>query len=265
MWNPEQLAQWQATNDGPLSRLSPDEVFSEAAFVHQYKSLHELIWARIIRLHGTIRTLEQLAPFPFDYLYGPNDMEFWRLVFENFADAAIILVHGLVTDRGPDVCGLRHFRNLIVRAKWADDRLLERFKKTLGDRGFDRHVESIKSRVTRIRMHVAHPLLKTFGDHEGIAVTLTELRRLSNAVHRQFGALCIGSTYVTLCGDFLPGTVGGKALPTSVDEVLDAITRSSSVVAHPEQPWWPLIRQYRSEEEIRVLNQLRTRIDLPEA
>src|SRR5687767_3964757 len=95
------LETWQACSHPDLANRRPEELF-EPAFVERYHRLHQDLWWRIIRLHGTFYTLEQLKAFPFDQLYAPNQMEFWRLVIENFLDVGVLMLHGLVNDAGED-------------------------------------------------------------------------------------------------------------------------------------------------------------------
>src|SRR5438128_1729466 len=113
------LENWQAASHPELAELKPIKLFG-ADFVERYQRLHNDLWQRIIRLHGTVHTLEQLQEFPFDYLYAPNDMEFWRLVVENFLDTASLMLHGLVNDAGDDVHSLLSFRDAIVQGNWVD-------------------------------------------------------------------------------------------------------------------------------------------------
>ena len=82
----------------------------------------------LIRVHGTLKTLDHLSEFPFNYLYAPDRMEFWRLVITNCFDISIVLLHGLVKDEGTDVHGLMSFRNEICRAPWRRSDNLDLFQ-----------------------------------------------------------------------------------------------------------------------------------------
>jgi hypothetical protein len=62
------LDTWQASSHPKLACCPPEELFV-GSFVERYQRLHEDLWQRIIRLHGTVFTLEQLKRFPLDYLY----------------------------------------------------------------------------------------------------------------------------------------------------------------------------------------------------
>jgi len=264
------LEKWEAYSHPELAKTQPEELF-QVSFVERYKSLHSDLWWRVIRVHGTLFTLEQLFQFPFDFIYGPYEMEFWWLVTENFVDISVLLLHGLASDTGNDVHGLRSFQDEIVTAEWLRSDKLELFKQTLRERKFSEGVESIAGRVKQIRhTRIAHRLKdKQSGlPKEGLpGVSLEELWVLFDEVHSLFGALSFGSGYLTLAGDLTPSTVGGEPTRTCLDDVLDAVLRNSFFVNEPERKakGWAERRKHRKPEELRILNDLRNRIGLPEA
>ncbi len=269
MDDPSNLQKWQAASHPDLAERKPDELF-QSEFSDRYTGLHNDLWQRILRLHGTIHTLETLADFPFHYLYGPNDMEFWRLVRGNFGAMVVVLLHGLVNDQGRDAHTILTFRNTIREGPWLDEKMRDLFIDTLRDRRFNSRAKSVGKRIKRIRdYHIAHRLIDSETGHlkEPASVSLQDLRQLFDATHSLFGALSFGSAYVTLAGDLIPGTIGGKPTRTCLDEVLDAVIRDSPFVNRPErgQPWWPGIRQHLDPEALKTMNDLRKRVGLPEA
>ncbi len=260
---------WQASTHPDLADRKPEVLFA-AEFVERYRRLHEDLWSRIKRVHETICTLEQLEQFPFGHVYGPMP-EFWRLVFDNFLDMACVLLHGLVNDMVSDAHTIRRFRDMIMGGPWLEATKRALLQQTLHERKFDEDVDAISERIREIRNHrVAHRLVdqdsgrlkKNLGD-----VGLDELRRLFDQTHALFGALSFGSAFVTLGADLMPGTIGGKPTRTSLDEVLDAILRDSEFVNQPERekPWWPGLRAQLDPEHLRVMNDCRKRVGLPEA
>jgi hypothetical protein len=220
------ISKWQAVSHSELADRRPDELF-DAGFSERYSELHRLLWERLLRLHGTLRTLEELDQFPFSSLYAPDDMSFWVLVVENFRDMYCVTLNTLVEDSGDDVHTLTRFKNEIRRANWLEPKLIKDFDKTLADCRFDDEVKSIARRMKAIRDHrVAHQLVDhakggLLGVMEG--VSLEEQRRLFDAVHSLFGALSFGAAYVTLMGDLMPSSVRGKTKPSCLDGVLDAV------------------------------------------
>jgi hypothetical protein len=263
------LERWQACSHPVLAHCKPQELF-DASFVGRYDRLHRDIWYRLIRVHGTIFTLKRLRTFPFDALYAPGEMEFWRLVIENFLDTAVVMLHGLVNDTGASVHSLPTFRSDIMQAPWLRNEHRELLQQTLRERKINAVVDLIAKRVQAIRhSRIAHRLVDRESgslDESATGVSLDDLRQLLDAAHRIFGALTFGSACVTLVGDMAPTTVGGKPQPTCLDTVLTAVLRDSSVVNTPERraPWWPMDRKYISPEQLRLMNELRQQIGLPE-
>lgn len=262
----ENCSSWQAVNHPELSERKPEELF-DAEFADGYTRLHRDLWEGMLRVHGNILSLEELREFRFDYIYGPNEMEFWHLVVSNFVDMSCVLLHGLVSDEGSDVHSLTHFKNKIAAAKWKDPRLHELFLRTLRERKFDSNVTSVAKRIADIRnKRLAHRLVDR---NTAIVkqllgtVSLPELRQLYNSAHKLFGALSFGAAYETLAGDLAPSTVGGRPTRTCLGTVLDAVARDSDFVNEPERrgPWWS--RDRRSDDELRSMNELRLRVGLP--
>lgn len=266
----EDLGRWQASSHPALADAKPEALF-EPDFPEKYLRLHEDLWWRVTRVHGTLCTLDTLKEFPFDHLYSPHGMEFWRLVFGNFLDIACLMLHGLATDTGREVHSLLSFKNEIVTATWLQPDKLDLFKQTLRERKFDEAVQSIAKRVQAIRNNrIAHRLIDRQGGGplQTIAgVSLEELWRLFDATHSLFGALSFGAAYVTLAGDQTPSTVGGQPTRTCLDEVLDAVLRDSHFVNWPERRArrWLAHREHMDPGKLEVMNELRKRIGLPEA
>jgi hypothetical protein len=266
----ENLGKWQAISHPALTDAKPADLF-EPGFVEKYLRLHNDLWLRIIRVHGTLRTLDELEEFPFDHLYAPNGMEFWRLLIENFLDIACLMLHGLVGDTKRDDLSMPTFRSEIIKAPWLCPDKLDLFKQTLRERKFDEVVESIAKRVQAMRNNrIAHRLIdrQSGGPIQAFAdVSLEEIWQLFDATHSLFGAISFGSAYVTLVGDLIPSTVGGQPARTCLDEVLDAVLRDNFFVNRPERrgKWWPRDRERMKPKDLQLMNDLRKRIGLPEA
>ncbi|GJM25906.1 MAG: hypothetical protein DHS20C16_23210 [Phycisphaerae bacterium] len=140
---------------------------------------------------------------------------------------AIVLIHGMVNDTGRDAHTLISFNKAIAQADWLDEQKQRLYKETMRERKFDAEVRSIACRVNKIRTnHVAHRLINKESGESKVqceSVSLKDLRSLFDATHALFGAFSFGSSFVTLAGDLMPATVGGKRTRTSLEEVLEAI------------------------------------------
>lgn len=274
------LEQWQACSHADLADRTPEELFG-TAFAERYRHLHDNLWSRISRVHGTLHTLEQLKQFPFSCVYGPNEMEFWLLVIQNFFDMAGLMLHGLTADQGSkrapqgaikkEVLTLRTLKNQILKGPWLDPKMHDAFKQTLAGRKFDEEVTSIEKHVCEIRHYqIGHHLFERDSGcltKQSAGVSLVELWKYFRATHSLFGALSFGAAYVTLWGDLLPNSGGGEPHRNCLDKILDDVARSSQFVNQPEhfEQCWPDLRKGKSAEELRVLNELRKGVGLPEA
>ncbi len=262
------LDAWQAHSHSELANKPAEELFS-ADFAVKYCRLHADIWYHMIRLHGTICALETIRDFPFEYIYGPDEMEFWHLVTENFWDTATLLLHNLAVDQGRDVHSLPSFKTLCFEAQWTDSTLRETFQQTLRQIDFDKHIKAIGPKITAIRHEqIAHRLkCKETGLPIAVAhVSLSELKYLYRVTHALFGTLTFGFACPTLTGDMMPLLADGAQLRSSLDCVLDAVARDSEFVNRPERKkeWWTQIKSLMTSQDLCVLNDLRKRIGLHE-
>jgi hypothetical protein len=261
------LSKWQAASHPQLSSKRPEDLF-EAAFAIRYRELYADLWHRIINLHGTVRTLEQLQIFPFHFVYAPGEMEFWRLVASNFSGMAIVALHSLIGDDSSDALTIRHFKNAVMAATWNDADHKALLATTLKQRQFDDRLHDIEATVSSIRhSHVAHRLLdEGTGVPKAVArdLTLDDLRSLFDAAHNLFGAVTFPGAFATLSGDLLPSTICGKPSRSCLEGVLDAIVRDWEPVHEPERsPYWSTMRPHYDVARMELLNGLRTRIGLP--
>ena len=256
------LKKWQASSHPILANSQPEELF-EPKFAERYHLLHRGLFRRMTDLHGTLLVLRKLRDFPFDHIYGPLP-EFWRLVIENFVSMACIRICALMTDSGPDTLTLPKFKNKIFKTQWIDPEKCKLYRETLRHHKPENAVEEIVINVRELRNNeIAHSLI----DKQSTGVRFDELLRLFDATHALFGALSFGSGYVTLSGDFTPGTIGGKPTKTSLDDLLDSVLRDSDFVNEPEREsdYWSDSRLYCDKEHLKIMNQCRRRIGLPEA
>lgn len=262
------LEDWQAWSCPELSRLQPTELFSPD-LAQQYSELHQDLWWRVTRLHGTILSLKELQGFPFSYLYAPQGMEFWHLVAENFFEMACLILHGLVGDKGRDVLTLPALKDRLFNSNgWHSVELRELFRRTIRQSPFDKATKAVRDRIETLRnSKIAHRLYDSESGcilNDPTRVSLDEIQQLFRATHSLFAALSFGSAFATLPGDFAPTRAAGESC---LQQVLNAVLRDSYFVNQPKHrgQWWPSDREHMAEEELRVLNEMRKRVGLPEA
>lgn len=260
---------WQASSHPTLCNMDPDALF-DTVFATRYKKLHGVLWGAMQRLHGTLETIKELDAFPFQDVYPPEDMEFWRITYMNSVDAAILQLHKLVNDSGQDVHSLRSFKAEIVKAPWKDQAMKDLLAKTLSERKFDPMANVIAKRVEQIRNHdVGHLLIdQSTADRKlaNVSVNLEDLKKLYKAAHGLFGALSFGASYATLGGDLMPSTINGKRSRTCLQRVLDAVLKDNDFVNQPERRavYWEMDKMYMNPDRLRRMNELRKWIGLSE-
>ena len=264
------LTTWHTHNHPELAARKPDELF-EPEFAKRYTRLQKLLWKRIVSLHETLLTLEELADFPFEAIYPSTRMSFWRLVVDNFRSMFCITLHALTEDQVDGSHTLARFKNEIRKATWREASLREAFDMSLSECRFDDEIKSISRRMRDIRHHrVAHLLVDhSTGGLKGVmeGVSLEEQRRLFTAVHALFGILSFGASYVTLTWDLVPSTTGGKSNQSCLTSVLDSVLKDCYIVNQPEirADWWKGEREYIKPQELELMNQLRARVGKPPA
>ena len=177
----DDLERWQACSQGVLAHCGPQELF-DPTFVERYDQLHRDLWHRLIHVHGTLSTLEQLEKFPFAALYGPHDMEFWRLVTDNFFITAVVMLRALVSDPKPNAHTVRTFRERIVNGPWVRTEDRELFMQTLQERRFD------SSPVTSL-LDVPHPGLRRGLEPSGAEAAASRAVDSCFMRHRDSGVL----------------------------------------------------------------------------
>lgn len=260
-------SEWQASSSPTLATRKPEELLREQ-WVWPYRNKHFVLWQRITQLHGTLRTLEQMDSFPFDYLLGPDGGEFWSLARHNFVVGLVVGLHAILSDCGGDTLTLRSFKAFVMKADWQDESMKAELQHSLRDCRFDAQALEIESQVSDLR----HRRMAHWIEVQGTDATqqmqrlldVQSLRLLFARAHKLFGVLSFGSAFVTLKGDLLPGT-GRQASSSGVDRVLDAVIRDSELVHRPERdPFWKQLRAAMSQSEVETINLLRKRIGLPE-
>lgn len=254
----DELHKWQATSvDNRFRNTKPEALFTPA-FLPEYEKYHSNIWRRILRLHGTIISLETLSDFPFEHFYSPGDSEFWHQVIENFLDISVLLLCGLITDTGKQCLTLNRLRNKLATEKvWLNKSDQADYRQAIKSIRFNCTHREIASRVTKLRdSSIAHTLAVDLSPEEqrrnNIGASLDEIRIHFDAAQRLFGTPGFGSSYVTVIADYMPTTQRGGMTSSSLDRVLDAIAKTSYFVNEPEKnaQWWGELRKHLSAEAL---------------
>lgn len=247
-----------------LFQKTPDEVF-ESESLQKYKERHHDISIRMLQINMSIRSLEIIvtSQFPWDEIYGPTGGAFWHLVNWNFRHNIMILMNTLVED-GRDVITLPRFLNEVRNYKWKDaDDLVqydESVKRLRIDKKKTQHIHA-KIKVLRDNLY-AHRLDCTLTE-DFAGVSMRDLQRLFGTFAKMLEAVSFGVEHPLAFSDYLP--IINANHQTSLEDVLDAVVKTSSYINDPDGELWPEVREYRSQEELDRLSHWRRRCGMSDA
>lgn len=250
-----------------ISDIKPEEII-ESAYTQEYNELYNDIWGRLIHVHTNIIILECIEEFAFERFYGPQENIFWKMIYWNFLYVAIVFLHGLTNDQGGEKHTLARFKNRLL--EWIKPTLREAYREKLKSVKFSEEIKRIGDKVTEMRHKViVHRILS---QEKGLAVedvegvTVSEIRRYYDATEELFHACSFGSEHSTTFIPYYEETCNGKPVEKDIDKLLNLIVKDSYWLNEPElkKEFWSILRETKSEEEIRELNEYRKRFRMPE-
>ena len=247
--------------------MKPEDII-DSDYLLTYKEHHKDLYDRLVRLDTSIIILEKMAKFNFDLFIGLKEMSFWQMVYWNFKDISIIIICGLMTDKGKNTHTLTKFKNDIL--KNIKPELKYSFQKKIKTTKFNERLKEMSERAENIRnQFVAHRLFREntkqlTEDAGGLAVS--ELRLLFQQINKLFQTCSFGSEYGTALMDFMDTTVGGKPTQSHLDDIFDLIVKDSYFLNEPEKNdyYWESLKKYKSPEEIEILNFYRKKFGMPD-
>lgn len=213
-------------NDLNVHELKPEDIF-DSEYLQKYKEDHKDIYDRLIRLDTSIIILEKIAKFLFYPILYPHEMSFWHMVYWNFRDMSIIIICGLVTDKGKDTHTLTKFKNEILK------NIKPEFKKSYQNKiriaKFNDEFKKTSNKARDIRdKFIAHRLFKKnsneLTDDVG-GMANSDLRKLFDKLNILFQTCSFGAGYGTRLGDFIDTTIGGKPTQSHLDDIFDLIMK----------------------------------------
>jgi len=250
-----------------INERKPEDVL-KPEFVQAYKALHQDIWLRLVHVHTNIIVLDKIQQFPFEHIYAPQDNVFWSMAYSNFYGVSVILLHTLMNDQADQSHTLNKFKNTLL-ANWLIKSYRDNLKAQLKTAKFDTQIKHIGGNITQLRNKVfAHRFAASDGTLSTKSLPrlpLPELRAYYEAVENLFRACSFGAEYVTTF--YLEGTVRGQPVKKDIEQILDLIVKNSPWLNQPERrgQFWPVIRKYRSQEQIEELNRWRRKFGMPDA
>lgn len=250
-----------------VTAKKPEEVFT-SHFLPAYSQLHQDIWRRLIRVDANIQILETIGRFPLHHLYAPQENIFWTMVFCNFFQISVILLHSLVSDQTKGAHTLPKFRNSVLNHLRTDS-LKSAYSKRLSQIKLDKQLDPIRKNIAGMRHDlIAHRFLDDQGHLKAPhveGVTVSTLRKVFEDVKRLFETCSFGSEYST---SLYPATAPGHKPPKKdIEQILNLIVKYSYWLNQPERraPFWQQIKPHKAREDIEELNRWRAKFNLPPA
>jgi len=211
--------------------------------------------------------LQKIQNFPFDHFYAPQENIFWTMAYWNFLQISVVLLHSLISDKAKDTHTLLNFKNTVL-SKLLTKSLKSTYQKKLRQTKLRKELKATRKKIAEMRNAViAHRFLDNQGHLKAPhveGVTVSELCNVFEDVKTLFQACSFGSEYFTTL--YPPGTVGGKPITKDIDKLLDLIVKDSYWLNNPEikKQFWPMLRKYKSKEEVEELNFYRRKFGMPE-
>lgn len=233
----------------------------------QYQARMRTFHHQLTRLNTSLLILQKINRFPFALLVPPEETIFFTMVASNFMDACLLIVTRLLTDtKTTNQQTLPSFKN------WVLMNVRPEYKAALRSR-----LRSARfSSSTKTSIHVARFIRDTRVAHsEKMAgrrepsfefFGLSELEELCLEMNRLFHALSFDIDHILLPIGYEPQ---GQRLDEKpdIEQILDAMAERSFLVgmAEREPDGWLHQKQALGDDALKVINDYRRKLGLPEA
>jgi len=239
----------------------------ESSWLEEYERRMNLLWQELILLNSNLYVLEKLSKFPIHLFTDPVRGNFLDIVAVSLSSMCAMSIWRLRLDKNRKSLTLERFKDDIrehVRSKYRQD--------------FDTALENLKwdkralERVKRFR----HKRMAHFDSKCNLSpelrrtlwLSLPLLSKLCDTLNRLFEILCFGCERIVLHIAYDPRIQHPRDMDScnDVEIVLDAIARNSDLLNMPEkQPYhWAAYRTNLSKDDLKVLNEYRTKFGLSE-
>ncbi len=156
----------------------------DSDWIDEYEKEITSIWWQLVRLNTNLFILERIAQFPFE-LFQPWNTPFWKVTFDNFFEASMMIVWRISIDTHGDVLTIRRFRNNVLR-HFRDERLRSEFNKGIKTTDFDGTATRIQDSIQEIRHNYSAHFNRDFNVDrkeivgKNISVSLQDIRTITD-------------------------------------------------------------------------------------
>lgn len=257
-----------------IQDMPPKDVI-EPSWFPIYEQNIDAVWRQLVRLNSTIFVHEKIFSFPFR-LFLPmssGSRIFWKLVESALFETCVLIMWQVGVDNVyKEGLTLQQLKNQIFKHLQNSDyysQLNDAFKQG----HYDRRISSLKEKISEIRHnYVAHYNLEKYVNPTPEQIKKrfllsSELKKYQNTLNEYFDLLCFGIERATLPSEYHPAVSYplGDDSRSDIERLLDNIARESSLLNLPENDPvpWEAFRQKLSDEDIQIINEYRTKFELP--
>jgi len=252
-----------ATN---FKRMEAEDIL-KADTLEKYRVEMRYFHDRLTLLHHNIYFVQEIAEFPAGLFVHPTEDLFLHFVVDNFLQVSILQITKMTTDSGGDAHTLRHFNTFMNSAVKEEHQ--EEYRKVLKEARFTARTNQLIDKARKLRdKQIAHWIPPSPGE-PSIRLSFNEIKEIAQELTKLFDIVSFGTEYHYLTVAYNPAVrrPNGRDNPPDIERILDGVARDSTTLHLPESnpiPW-EHTRERRSEEWLKVFNQYRRKLGLPEA
>ena len=249
-----------------LAHLNAKDVLDEQHLAFYEKGM-TFFYLQLVHLNVNVFILEHVLQFPFELFTVVGESIFFRMVFENFFHASLLIITRITTDQGSGLFTLPRFKNNIRQCVRSEHQAS--FDNRLRNIRFDKETQTLLERADGLRNErIAHASETiALGEAEDTRVTFGEIKVLRDKLESLLDALSFNVERMMLPVEYSstvrhPPDMDNRP---DIEVILDLIAERSALLNMPEDnpQMWVYQRERLSEDEIRILNQYRSKFNLP--
>jgi len=246
-----------------LDSIQPQEIIAQNWIDVYYKYI-KILSAQIVELNTTLFALDKITNFPFELLQC--DRSFWSQFSIALVDQSILIIWRIAVDKSNEGLSISHLKNEIFKnLPNGEHRGL--IAKKIEEGNYEKGLKILSKKIQAIRHKFISHFSLSFVEEpiekitEETSITLEELFYFRDVIEGYFQILCFGHDIKRLKYEYVDGHI---MQPINIEEVFDAIAKSSTIVNLPETNTnkWKDFRQSISQEQVDILNEFRIKFGL---
>jgi hypothetical protein len=245
--------------------LAEDLIINDVELSFYQKGM-KFFYGELVHLNVNIFILDHILGFPFHLFTDPDGSLFFRMVFENFFYASLLIVTRITTDQKGDLFTLPRFRNHI-RAVIKNE-YQQQFNERLKQTKFDKNSRELLDKIRELRnirvVHVKEDIAIRQKLPPNIAYS--NLKTIRGNLNDLLGALSFNVEHFMLPIQYHPEVQhppGYDSRP-DIEIILDNIAKNSPLLNLPEKSpqAWKYRKDMLPETDLELLNKYRRKFKM---